>query len=176
MATNPKQVPVSFAQPFTYFTSFMINRFFLAKDDGFTLGYFGLVSKSNVLLDQFTCLFPQDTLTSLRENLVTYSETLGPPIIRPPAWTPKGIDASAERVEAYSSNFAVVDFIHLTNWEDAHAEICFWNYSKAKLADHLRGAKDGGGKDAGAFPTWGIAILRSSIDLQRSFLEGLYPV
>lgn len=153
----------------------MVNRFFLIKDDGFTLGYFGLVSKSNVLLDQFTCLFPQDTLTALRESLVTYSEKAGPATTHPPAWTPRGIDASAQKGEVVS-NFAVVDFIHVTNWEDAHAEICFWNYSKAKLADYMRGAQESGANEVSPFPTWGIVILRSSIDLQRSFLEALYPV
>jgi hypothetical protein len=167
---KPKQAPVSLAHPTQYFASFMVNRFTLIKGQGFTIGYFGLVNEAGMLLDKYTCIFPDDTLKSLRENLVSYSGKIGAAKSKPPAWTPKIIDPDTRSSDSSLTGLGVVDFIHLTNWEDAYAEICFWNYSKASLSDHINSNIDR------PFQTWGLALLRCEIELQRSFLEALYPV
>ena len=170
MESKPKQVPVSLVPPSAYFATFMVNRFCLIKDKGFTTGYFGLVNESGVLLDKYACIFTDSMLKDLRENLVTYSGQIGTAKSKPPAWTPTITDANSKTGEPSMSTFGIVDFIHLTNWEDTHAEICFWNYSKAGLADHLAT------KPNQPFQTWGLALLRCDIELQRAFLEALYPV
>ena len=167
---KPKQVPVSLAHPTQYFASFMVNRFALIKDHGFTLGYFGLVNEADKLVDKYACVFPDNTLASLRENLVSYSGTIGTAKSKPPAWTPKIVDPDTRSGDSTLIGLGVVDFIHLTNWEDAYAEICFWSYSKASLADHINSKIDR------PFPTWGLALLRCDLELQRAFLEALYPV
>jgi hypothetical protein len=65
--------------------------------------------------------------------------------------------------------YGIVDFIHLSNWEDAYAEIAFWNYSRASVSEHVQQGNDR------PFQAWGLALLRCEIDLQREFLEALYP-
>jgi hypothetical protein len=170
MESKPKQIPVILAPPTAYFATFMVNRFCLTKEKGFTLGHFGLVNESGLLLDKFGCIFTDSMLQDLKENLVTYSGKIGTAKSKPLAWTPKIPDADSKITELSMSTYGVVDFIHLTNWEDRHAEICFWNYSKASLADHLTT------KPEQPFQTWGLALLRCDIELQRAFLEALYPV
>jgi len=140
----------------------MANRFAIQREDGFLLARFGLLSKKEVLLDSLTCLFTNSSLLSLKENLVRYSESIGEAKERIPVWNPPPWTDSNSRM------LPVVDFIHLCNWDDKHAEICFWNYSQAYAADLTKT-----GKQSEINP-WGIAILRCDIDLQRAFLEALY--
>jgi hypothetical protein len=65
----------------------------------------------------------------------------------------------------------VVDFVHLSNWNDSDAEMCFWSYSQAQMADMSKVPV----KDQQPMLPWGIALLRCEIDLQRAFLAKLYP-
>jgi hypothetical protein len=147
----------------------MVNRFCLLKNSGFIAGHFGLVDDSGQLLDSFACIFTESVLKDLRENLVKYSAKIGTAKKRKPEWLPEIVvrDGNDEKT---MSQYGIVDFIHLTNWDEAYAEICFWNYSKANLADHISQ------KIKTAFPAWGHALLRCDLDLQREFLEALYPV
>jgi hypothetical protein len=55
----------------------MANRFAIDRQDGFTLIQFGLVSKTGLLLDRLTCVFPDPMLETQRENLVQYSDGIG---------------------------------------------------------------------------------------------------
>lgn len=173
MAAPKKQTKqnVTLCHPQQYYYSCMANRFAIQREDGFLLVHFGLVSKKDVLLDRLTCLFPESTLISLKENLVRYSENIGTPKKEVPAWV------APAWVEADTKSLPVVDFVHLCNWNDAYAEICFWNYSQAYAADltALGSKRDDkkDGKSDGIHP-WGIALLRCGIDLQRAFLEQLY--
>jgi hypothetical protein len=106
----------------------------------------------------------------LRENLVSYSAKIGTAKTRKPAWKPKVEDAEEKATEILVSQYGIVDFIHLSNWDDAHAEICFWNYSKSSLADHMAQ------NVTTPFKAWGLALLRCDLDFQREFLEALYPI
>lgn len=170
MEPKQKLLPISLAHPYVYLATFMVNRFCLLRNSEFTVGHFGLVDDSGTLLDKFGCIFSDTALKELRENLVSYSATIGTARKKKPVWKPTIEGAEQRRSEVSMSQFGVVDFIHLTNWEDAHAEICFWNYSKASLADHRIQ------NPSTPFPTWGLALLRCDLDLQREFLEALYPV
>jgi len=155
---------VSLRHPLQYVYSCMANRFAIDREDGFALAHFGLVNRNNVLIDRFTVIFTNFTLGALKENLVKYSDQVGPPKKEIPQWEPPV--RKAEDV-AY---IPVVDFIHLCNWSDSDAEMCFWNFSQAKMADLTQA----GGKIIVVDP-WGIALLRCEIDLQRAFLAKLYP-
>jgi hypothetical protein len=132
----PGQSPVNLAHPHVYLATYMVNRFCLLKNAGFIAGHFGLIDDSGKLLDKFACLLPESVLKDLRENLVTYSAKVGTAKKKSPAWTPKIEDIDSKMGVSFSQ-YGIVDFVHLTNWEDAYAEICFWSYSKASLADHM---------------------------------------
>jgi hypothetical protein len=170
MDPKPQTATVNFAHPLAYIATFMVNRFYLIKNSGFTIGHFGLIDDSEILLDKFGCIFTDAALKELRENLVSYSAKIGTTTKKTPTWRPTVEGAEERRSEVSLSQYGVVDFIHLTNWEDAHAEICFWNYSKASVADHVAQ------KVTTPFPAWGLALLRCDLDFQREFLEALYPV
>src|SRR5437762_1175687 len=113
---------VSLGHPHVYVATYMINRFCLLKNAGFTVGHFGLVDDSGKLLDRFTCVFPESVLKDLRENLVTYSAKVGTTKKKQSAWTPKVVDVD-EKIDITFSQYGVVDFVHLTNWDNVYAEI-----------------------------------------------------
>ncbi|HEX3857087.1 MAG TPA: hypothetical protein VHY30_07315 [Verrucomicrobiae bacterium] len=162
----PKKSPtqtVNLGHPAQYYHSCMANRFTIEREEGFTLAHFGLVSRVGLLLDRLTCLFPEHTLLSLKENLVQYSDKVGLPKKTIPAWSPP------VWIDRDFSTLPVIDFVHLCHWDDAYAEICFWSYSRASAADIASVGK----KDNFITP-WGVALLRCEIDLQRAFLEKLY--
>jgi len=168
-STPPQQNQVSLGHPHMYVATYMVNRFCLLKNAGFISGHFGLMDDSGKLLDKFECIFPESVLKDLRENLVTYSAKIGTPKKKTPEWTPKIKDANEDKPGITFSQYGIVDFVHLTNWDDAYAEICFWNYSKASLGDHITQ------QIKAPFATWGLALLRCDIDMQREFLATLYP-
>ena len=143
----------------------MVNRFSIKRERGFIIVSFGLLDEEDLLVDSFSCIIPQSTLDSNKENLVDFSERIGPPKEPVPSWS-----MEKEKRKEFSLDNGVVDFIHLTNWDDAHAEICFWNYSRASLSDltHMPGNQ--------VLHPWGLALLRCDIDLQRAFLRDLYAV
>jgi hypothetical protein len=158
---------VSLVQPNAYISAYYVNRYFVAHEDGFTVAYFGLMNKDGDLLDKFACVFSASTLAELRENLVTYADKLPSSTKTSPQWKPRATDFNLLRE---LPNFPVVDFVHLSFGEDTDAEISFWNYSRASLSDRMRASQ------SVDMPTWGVALLRCGIELQRGFLESLYPV
>ena len=162
-STPTTTAKVLLTYPAGYFFSFMANRYALTREDGFTLVHFGLLNRGNDLLDHFSCMIPEHTLNAQKENLVQYSDSIGLPKSNPPPWAPP---PSKERGEL--GRFPVVDFLHLCNWEGAHAEICFWSYSHGQAADLARA------ESRESVRPWGIALLRSNLDLQRAFLAELY--
>ena len=81
--------PVRLGHPSVYIATFMVNRFCLIKNKGFTVGHFGLVDDSGLLLERFGCIFSDTSLSELRENLVAYSAKVGVPKQKAPTWTPK---------------------------------------------------------------------------------------
>ena len=168
METKPQLANVSLAHPAQYFATYMVNRLNVERQTGFMIGRFGLMDDSGRLLESVGFIFTDTMLKELRENLVSFSAKIETANKKSPAWKPEVKQAAAESFAGLQ--YGVVDFIHLTNWEDKYAEICFWSYSKAKLADHLASNINQ------PFPTWGLALLRCSIDLQHEFLEALYPV
>lgn len=148
------------------FVSCMVNRYFFQREDGFMIAHFGLVNSKGELIDYFRCVLPEHTLEAQKENLVQYSERVGSPKEKCPAWDLPAPDSRLANV----LTVPVVDFVHTTNWDEAYAEICFWNYSRASLAD-----KSVTGKRV-EMPTWGVALVRCKIDLQRGFLSDLYEI
>jgi hypothetical protein len=161
---KPAKPPVvGLRHPTQYVYSCMANRFAIDREDGFVLAHFGLVNHGNLLVDRLTVVFSNNTLEALKENLVKYSDEVGLPKKDITKWIPP------VRTEKDISYIPVVDFLHLCHWNDTNAEICFWSYSQAQMADLSRL----GGKNESMAP-WGIALLRCEIDLQRAFLAELY--
>jgi hypothetical protein len=140
----------------------MANRFALEREEGFVLAHFGLVNRKGLLLDRLTCIFPEYILRSQKENLVQYSDKIGLPKKDLPRWKPPALE------ESNISTLPVIDYIHVSQWDNAHAEICFWSFSQGHIADLIKM-----GKNAEVMP-WGVALLRCEIDLQRAFLAQLY--
>jgi hypothetical protein len=163
-AKKETSTAVALRHPVQFPFSLMANRFALEREEHYVVAHFGLVTSGGLLLDQFRCILPEHTLKSQRENLVQYSDTIGVAKRVIPAWkTPAPVPP-----EKREFTIPVVDFIHLANWDDAYAEICFWNYSQAHLSDLVKsGSPD-------AFIPWGVALIRCEIDLLRSFLVELY--
>jgi len=165
---QPKQT-LTFDHPSHYIFSCMANRFHLESEIGFKFATFGFVGRSGKLLDATRVALPDATLRGLRENLVQFSGKIGLPKSEPPPWTPPPL--SSERLD-YSNAFTsvpVVDFIHVSYLADElSAEICFWNYSHGKVADLMNTAS------GQTIPTWGVAMVRCDLDLQRAFLAALY--
>lgn len=168
METQPQRQNVKLQPPAAYFASYMVNRFHLARNSGFTLAHFGLLDDSGIVLDRIGVVLTDEVLNILRENLVFYSSQVGTAKKNSPSWVPKIVGLNEDGNRSFTPA-GIVDFVHLTNWEDKYAEICFWNYSKAGLTDHLAFDSEK------PYPTWGLALLRCDIDLQREFLEALYP-
>lgn len=156
--------------PSAYVVSLMANRYALEREEGFTLAHFGLLGRSGLLLDAFSCVFPAHSLENQKENLVQYSETIRLPKTKIPTWNPRDSKEFSMRRDAsgLSQLTPVVDFIHVSSWQDIHAEICFWNFSQGHLADIVHSHSEE------PLTPWGAAMIRCGIDLQREFLAGLY--
>jgi hypothetical protein len=164
MAKKPATQNVSLTYPLQYFYSCMANRFTLAKEEGFVLAHFGLLSKKNVVLDRFSCVFPDTTLDRLRDNLVNYSSDIKTPKTPIPPWPAPELKPN----ENGTLGLPVIDFVHVTNWGDAHAEICFWSYSQGQLSEFAAKKQ--------TMTPWGVAMLRCDLNFQREFLIELYEV
>lgn len=161
MPKEPTLQSVSLRHPAAYVFSCMANRFALEKEEGFTVAHFGLVSRKEALLDRFDCVFPDHMLTSQKDNLVQFSEKLGSSQKTIPTWDPP-LRRDSEMT------MPVVDFIHLS-YGDLYAELCFWNYSQGTLGDIISAGQKA------EISTWGVAMVRCDVDLQRAFLNELYP-
>ena len=163
MSKSVEPVTISLRYPPAYIFSFMANRYALEPDKGFTVVHFGLLNVSGLLIDQLTCVLPEHTLKAQQKNLVQYSDSIGRPQNPIPPWHPSARDFTKREM-----NIPVVDFVRLLHWEDAHAEICFWNWSQAAMADLVQT-----GHPEQLVP-FGVALIRCSMDLQRAFLLDLY--
>jgi hypothetical protein len=160
MSKKPAKTPVTLLHPQTYVFSHLANRISIERDADFTLAHFGLLSRTGLLLDRFSCVLPDYVLRGLKENLVQYSDKIGLPKFQSPAWTPP--------ILAQDLGLPVIDFLHVSYGEE-HAEICFWSYSEGQMADlSLPGQKQK------QMTPWGVALLRCGLDLQRDFLFRLY--
>jgi hypothetical protein len=159
MAKKRQTKPLQVLLPVQYYHSLMANRFAIQREDGFILSHFGLVDRSNTLMHHFVCVFPNFTLESQKENLLQYSDKIGDAKTTVPSW--KAPPANDKDI------LPVIDFVHVTNWNDMYAEICFMNYSQAQAGDAARVADS-------KIAAWGIALIRCSLDLQRGFLHALY--
>ena len=152
---------MSLRHPQQYYHSCMANRLSIERDEGFVVAHFGLLSRAGVLLDRLSCVFPHYILEAQKGNLVEYSDKIGTPKKKAPAWTPPPWTED-------KGTLPVIDFLHVS-YGDEHAEICFWSYSEGYVADLA--ASDAKEK---VIAPWGIALLRCGLDLQREFLLGLY--
>jgi len=70
-----------------YPRTMFFNRYGVDREDGFCLVRFGLVSKAGLLIDEYACILPQQTLESNKTSLLEYLGRIGNPKEEPPpAW------------------------------------------------------------------------------------------
>jgi hypothetical protein len=133
------------------------NRFKMDRENGFCLIQFGLVPKSGLLIDHYSCVLPQATLTSNEKPLLGYLGRIGPSTIKhePLQGLPPGAKAD------------VVDIVSMAYQNDI-AETCFYTFSMAAAA---RNKPSGDETEIEAQP---LVLLRSTLELQKQFIRALY--
>ena len=141
-----------------YPKTMFFNRFSVEREDGFCLVRFGLVSKAGLLVDEFSCVLPQQTLEQGQKSLLEYLDKVGQPKDKaPPAW--QGA-LRGQRAD-------VVDVVSMAFRTDM-AETCLCVFSMTAATRVKAGAA---GESLEAQP---LVLLRSSVELQRQLLVALY--
>jgi hypothetical protein len=159
VAKKTSQAAVKF--PLDYPRSMFANRVSVEQGTGFSVAHFGLVTESGVLLDRFSCVFTGRSLAENRENLVAYSDRIGEAKKALSPWVPP----------PPAGPVPIVDFMHASHFgATGEAEMCFCNIAHGPSADALRN-----GELKGTVPVSGLIIIRCEFDLQKGFLEALYP-
>jgi hypothetical protein len=138
--------------------SMYFNRFHIEREDGFRLVQFGMVCAFG-LLDSYSCVFSGDGLRQNEESLLAYLNRIGRPAeSSPPMW--KGV-AVEKRVE-------VVDVVAMAFGGES-VETCLFFYSQCAAARLIKP-----GTVTDAITAQPLVLLRSSADLQRQLIIGLY--
>ena len=120
--------------------------------------HFGLVSKSGLLLDSYSCVLPQQTLIQNQKSLLEYLGKIGQSKQKSPhSW--QGGKAGA--------NTDVADIVSMA-FRDDMAETCLCVFSMTAATRQRRSAS---GDSLAAQP---LVLLRSSVDMQKQLIEALY--
>ena len=133
------------------------NRLQVQHDEEFCLIHFGLVSRDGILLDAYSCAISALTLAQNRDSLLSYKEHL------------HGFDPSGVRLWQGGKNGLATDVADIITMSvnSNTAETCLSLFSMT-AASRYRSGPD-------AQPTaQAIALLRSSVEMQRQLIEELY--
>ena len=134
------------------------NRLRVEHEDGFCVLHFGLVSKTGLLLDYYSCVLPRQTLEQNQNPLLEYLGRIGSPKEKSPlAW----------QVVPSGQTPDVADIINMAFRGDM-AETCFCVFSLT-AATRQRRAPSGDTLEAQA-----LALLRSSVEMQKQLIAALY--
>jgi hypothetical protein len=131
------------------------NRVRVEREEGVCLLQFGLVSASG-LLDNYTCVFPQQALQQNQKALLDYLNRIGRPEASPTEWKGVPIEKHVE----------VADIIAMAYRGDM-AETCFYVFSLCAASRLKRAGSEG----VSAQP---LVLLRSKAELQKQFIVALY--
>lgn len=135
------------------------NRLQVEREDSFSLVHFGLVSKSGLLLDSYSCVLPQQSLVQNKNHLLEYLGLIGQSTQKnPQPW--QGGKSGAET--------SIADILGMSFRADM-AETCLYVISITAAA--MRQGRTSSSDSLEAQP---LALLRSSVEMQRHFIEGLY--
>ena len=155
--TSEKEIKVEVNLPQTGFPKVLyFNRLRVDREIGFCLVQFGLVVASD-LVDSYCCVLTDDVLRQNEKALVEYSSKLGG---TGTAETWKGISAS-RRVD-------VADVVAMS-FRGLVTETCLFSFSMSSASRFA--TKQGTGNP---LPSQPLALLRSSIELQKQLITFLY--
>lgn len=141
-----------------YPKTMFFNRLQVEREDGFCLVHFGLVSKSGLLLDSYSCVLPHQALVQNEKSLLEYLGRIGQPKQKnPQPW--QGGKAGADT--------DVADIVNMA-FRDDMAETCLCVFS---MAAATRQRRTSSGDSLEAQP---LVLLRSSVEMQKHFIEALY--
>jgi len=142
-----------------YPKTMFFNRFRVERQDEFYVVLFGLLSASGSLLDQFSSIFPRQTLDHNQKSLLEYLERLGQPKQKAPfAW----------QGALQSHGADVVDIVSMAFRNDM-AETCLCVFS---LTAATRVKPGSSGSDV--LEAQPLVLLRSSLELQQQLIVALY--
>ena len=134
------------------------NRVQVEREDGFCLVHFGLVSKSGLLLDSYSCVLPQQTLVQNQKSLLEYLGRIGQSEQKNPQSWPGG---------KAGSNTDIADIINMS-FRDDTAETCLFVYSMTAAA------RQGRSSATDTVEAQPLVLLRSPVDMQKQLIEALY--
>lgn len=155
---QPKEIRLEIRLPQSgYAKTMLFNRFRVEREEGFCVVHFGLVSKGGLLLDYYSCVLPRRTLEENHGRLLDYLERIGP---------------AKEKLTAWQGAVAgqtphVADTVSMAFTGDT-AETCFGVFSLV-AAFVPRGVASDGLHEA-----QGLALLRSSLEMQKQLIRALY--
>ena len=134
------------------------NRLQVEREDGFCLVHFGLVSKSGILLDSYSCVLPQQALVQNQKSLLEYLARIGQPKQKnPQSW--QGGKAGA--------NTDVADIISMA-FRDDTAETCLCVFSMMAATRQRRSSA------SDTLEAQPLVLLRSPVEMQKQLIEALY--
>lgn len=156
---QPKDTRVEIRLPQSGYAKLMyFNRLRVEHEHGFCILHFGLVSKAGLLLDYYTCVLPEQALQQNQKPLLDYLGRIGTPKEKSPvAWQSIPTGQAADVADIVSMAF-----------RDDMAETCFCVFSLTAAALQRR-------TSAGAsFEAQALALLRSTVEMQKQLIAALY--
>jgi hypothetical protein len=154
-----KEVRLEVGLPPTGFPrSMYFNRFHFEREEGFLMVQFGLVSGSG-LLDSYSCAFSRDMVEQNKESLLGYLNQVGRPAESAPSpWKGIGVEKETQ----------VADIVTMA-FRGETAETCLFFFSLSAASRVKKGATA-----TDTITAQPLALLRSTADMQKQFIIGLY--
>jgi len=144
--------------PIGFPRSMYFNRFFLEQEGALCLLHFGFVCTSG-LMDSFACVITKEALDLNRDSIINYLNKTGrPKDASPPPWNGAGVEKRIHMVDIMA--MAV---------RDQMAETCLYLFSHS-AASRLAQT----GSATSAIPAQPVALLRSTPEMQKHMIIGLY--
>jgi hypothetical protein len=157
--TEQKEVRLEVGLPAVGFPKSMhFNRFYIEREDAFCLVQFGLVSSSG-LVNSYSCVFSREMMEQNKKTLLEYLGKIGRPTMGSSApWKGAPVEKQAE----------VADVVTMAFRGDT-AETCLFFFS---ISAATRIGRAGAVNEE--VPAQPLALLRSTAEMQRQLIVGLY--
>lgn len=156
--SEEKELKLEINLPQTGFGKVMFfNRFHIEREDSLCLVQFGLFSAS-ALIDTYAVLFTKSALEHNKQTVVEYLGRIG---------RPDASNVNQWKGSPIQSGPGLADVITMSVREDT-SETCIYCFSHSAVN---RAAQSGANK---ALPAQAMALLRSSPEIQKQLIVGLY--
>ena len=141
-----------------YPKTMFFNRLQVEREEGFCLIHFGLVSKSGLLLDSYSCVLPQQALVQNQKSLLEYLARIGQSKQKnPQSWQ---MAPSREKTD-------VADIVNMA-FRDDTAETCLCVFSMTAATRQRRTSS------SDTLEAQPLVLLRSPVEMQKQLIEVLY--